>query len=63
MIELKFDPTKVEQVTLTDVNPNEWNPKEKSSDKQKNIQRGLEQKGLLLPIFVREIKGKKVTKL
>lgn len=59
MIELKFDPSKVQQVDMSDVNPNEWNPKEKSSDKQKNIQKGLEQKGLLLPIFVREIEGKR----
>ena len=57
MIEFKFDATKVEQVPIDDVLPNEYNPKERGSDKQKNIQRGMEMKGLLLPIFVRETKN------
>lgn len=57
MIQFRFDPTKVQEVPIDDVIPNDYNPKEKKSEKQQNIKRGLEQKGLLLPIFVRE--GKK----
>jgi len=59
MIEFKYDQSKVLQVPIEDVKPNDYNPKEKGSDKQKNIQSGLEKKGLLMPIFVREVKGKK----
>lgn len=56
MIEFKFDGAKVQQVPIDDVKPNAYNPKERGSDKQKNIRRGLEQKGLLMPIFVRQTK-------
>lgn len=56
MIEFKFDPKKVEQVSIDKVKPNDYNPKEKKSEKQQNIKRGLEQKGLLMPVFVRETK-------
>lgn len=58
MIEFRYNQENVLQVPIGDVEPNEYNPKEKESDKQKNIQSGLEKKGLLMPIFVRE-KGKK----
>ena len=57
MIDFKFDASKVLQVPLDAVKPNDYNPKEKGSDKQKNIRRGLEQKGLLMPIFVRSTKN------
>lgn len=56
MIEFKFDGSKVQQVAIDEVKPNDYNPKERGSDKQKNIKRGLEAKGLLMPIFVRETK-------
>jgi hypothetical protein len=56
MIEFKFDPAQVKQVDINDVKPNDYNPKERESAKQHNIKRGLEQKGLLMPIFVRESK-------
>lgn len=54
MIEFRYDQSRVQQVPIHDVEPNDYNPKEKESDKQKNIQSGLEKKGLLMPIFVRE---------
>lgn len=54
MIEFKFDPAQVKQVDINEVKPNDYNPKERESAKQHNIKRGLEQKGLLMPIFVRE---------
>lgn len=57
MIEFKYDASKVSQVPIDDVQPNDYNPKERGSDKQKNIQSGLEKKGLLAPIFVRETKN------
>lgn len=41
-------------VPINQVRPNDWNPKDKETEKQKNIQRGLELKGLLEPIVVRE---------
>jgi len=54
MIDLVFDSAKVSKVPIDNIKPNSYNPKEKETEKQQNIKRGLEQKGLLMPIFVRE---------
>lgn len=54
---IKFDPTKVKIVPIEEVRPNSWNPKVKQTDEYKRIKRGIELKGLRLPITVRENDG------
>lgn len=51
----RFDPRKVSVVPLDSVRPNTWNPKGKGSQDYEKVRRGIELKGLRLPIVVREI--------
>lgn len=48
-----FDPTKVKKVSINDVVPNTWNPKEKDTKEYKKVKESIFQKGLRGFIAVR----------
>lgn len=50
-----FDPTKVRKVPIDDVEPNDYNPKEKDTPEYQNVLKSLQINGLKQPIFVREV--------
>lgn len=54
---LSFDPKKILIVDIDKVRPNSWNPKDKNTKELEAIERGIDAKGLLEPIVVRENKG------
>jgi hypothetical protein len=51
---IKFDTKKIKTVSIDMVKPNTWNPKQKHTEEQKKIKKGIELKGQRLPIIVRE---------
>ena len=52
-----FDPTKISKVKLDEVEPNDYNPKEKDTPEFRNVVESIRINGLKHPIFVREVKG------
>ena len=50
-----FDPTKIKRVPIDDVEPNDYNPKEKDTPEYQNVLKSLQINGLKQPIFVREV--------
>lgn len=52
-----FDPTKIEKVAIDDVEPNDYNPKEKDTPEYRNVVESIRVNGLKQPIFVREVDG------
>lgn len=52
-----FDPTKVLKVQIDNVEPNDYNPKEKDTPEYRNVVRSIQLNGLKQPIFVREVDG------
>ena len=52
-----FDPTKIEKVSIDNVEPNDYNPKHKDTPEYQNVVKSIQLNGLKQPIFVREIEG------
>ena len=52
-----FDPTKVLKVQIDNVEPNEYNPKQKDTPEYRNVVKSIQLNGLKQPIFVREVEG------
>jgi len=55
MDKLNFDPKNVKVVPIDMVRPNAWNPKDERGDEYLKIKKGIEAKGLRLPIVVRNM--------
>lgn len=53
----EFTPEKIQKVSIEQVVPNDWNPKEASSQEMENIKKSLEINGYAQPILVREKDG------
>ena len=51
---IAFDPNKVSIVTVEEVEPNDWNPKEKNTKQYKLIKEDIERNGQKVPVVVRE---------
>ena len=49
-----FDPNKVKKVSISEVRPNDWNPKDPNTPEYEKVKRSIEINGLTQPIFVRE---------
>ncbi len=49
-----FDPKRLQQVPIMVVRPNTWNPKARDTEEFKKIKKGIQEKGLRLPIPVRQ---------
>lgn len=49
-----FDPSKVKKVSILEVRPNDWNPKDPNTPEYEKVKRSIEINGLTQPIFVRE---------
>jgi len=56
-MKIEFDPKKLVVVPIGTVRPNPWNPKEEGTDEYGRIVRGIREKGLRMPIPVREVDG------
>ncbi len=54
-MEIIFDPKKLKIVSIDQVKPNTWNPKDRDTKEYQNIRRSIELKGLRLPVIVREV--------
>jgi ParB-like chromosome segregation protein Spo0J len=54
---IKFDQVKLKIVSIDEVRPNNWNPKDKETEDYKKIKKGIEARGQRMPIVVRENKG------
>ena len=52
-----FDFTKIKKVKITDVQANEWNPKDKDTKEYHQVVRSIKTNGLRDPIIVREVDG------
>lgn len=52
-----FDPSKIEKVQIDDVEPNDYNPKEKNTPEYEKVVESIRINGLKQPIFVREVEG------
>lgn len=50
----EFSPDKIEKVLISDVFPNNWNPKEATPREMENIKKSLEINGYAQPILARE---------
>ena len=57
MERLKFKPENIKIVKAEEIRPNTWNPKEKDTPEYQKIKKGIELKGLRLPVVVRENNG------
>ena len=53
----EFAPDKIQKVSIEQVVPNDWNPKEASPQEMENIKKSLEINGYAQPILVREKDG------
>jgi hypothetical protein len=56
-MKIEFDPKKLGVVPIGAVRPNPWNPKEEGTDEYSRIVKGIREKGLRMPIPVREVDG------
>lgn len=52
-----FDPSKIQLVSINQVEPNNYNPKAKNTEEYTQVKKSLELNGLMQPIFVREVNG------
>ena len=52
-----FDPKKILKVQIDNVEPNDYNPKQKDTPEYKNVVKSIQINGLKQPIFVREVDG------
>lgn len=57
-MELTFDPKKLKVVSIDEVFPNPWNPKEKNHKKVEDIKKSIELHGFKAPVQVRNNEGK-----
>ena len=52
-----FDPTRIQKVSIEEVEPNDYNPKEVDTPEYHNVVESIRINGLKQPIFVREVEG------
>lgn len=56
-MEITFDKAKLKIVKISEVRPNDWNPKKKDTEEYQKVKLSIEENGLRIPIIVRENKG------
>lgn len=52
-----YNPKNIQKVSIDDVIPNEYNPKQKETKEYRNVVKSLQENGLQQPIMVREVDG------
>jgi hypothetical protein len=56
-MKINFDQKKLKVVTIDEVRPNSWNPKDKNTVEYEKVKTSIQQHGQIQPIVVRENKG------
>lgn len=54
---ITFDKSKLKTVSINEVRPNTWNPKNKDTKELEKVKHSIKENGQLLPIFVRDNNG------